>query len=46
MAMTRRTTVGAVFTGPGLPLELRAIDLPEPRGAEILVEVAACTLCG
>jgi alcohol dehydrogenase len=41
-----RTTVAAVFTGPGMPIEFRDIALPELRGAEVLVEVVACTLCG
>jgi alcohol dehydrogenase len=41
-----RTTIAAVFTGPGLPLELREIPIPALREGEILVEVAACTICG
>lgn len=40
-----RTTV-AVFLGPGQPLELREVPLPEVGGADLLVEVVACTLCG
>ncbi len=34
-----------VFNGAGQPLELTRIPLPEPRGAELLVRVACCTLC-
>ena len=41
-----KTTRAAVFLGPGSPLELREIPLPEPAGACLLVEVLACTLCG
>lgn len=41
-----RTTRAAVFHGPGRPIELREFALPSPVGAEILVEVLACTLCG
>jgi putative phosphonate catabolism associated alcohol dehydrogenase len=41
-----RTTRAVVFTGVGTPLEIRDFPLPEPVGAEILVEVIACTLCG
>jgi alcohol dehydrogenase len=40
------TTRAAVFLGPGLPIELREIPLPEVNGAGMLVEVVACTLCG
>jgi putative phosphonate catabolism associated alcohol dehydrogenase len=35
-----------VFHGPDMPLELREFPTPEPEGSEVLVEVAACTLCG
>jgi putative phosphonate catabolism associated alcohol dehydrogenase len=41
-----RTTTAVVFKGAGIPLEVREFPLPEPEGAEILVEVLACTLCG
>jgi alcohol dehydrogenase len=41
-----RTTLAAVFLGPGLPLELREVPLPDVSGARVLVEVLACTLCG
>jgi alcohol dehydrogenase len=41
-----KTTRAAVVLGPGSPLELREITLPEPGGACLLVEVLACTLCG
>ncbi|MGC8643241.1 MAG: zinc-binding dehydrogenase [Isosphaeraceae bacterium] len=34
-----------VFHGPALPLELREFPTPVPQGAEVLVEVIACTLC-
>jgi alcohol dehydrogenase len=36
----------AVFTGPGQPLELREVEVPDPTGTEILVRVLGCTLCG
>jgi alcohol dehydrogenase len=34
-----------VFRGTGRPLEMVQIPVPEPRGAELLVRVACCTLC-
>jgi alcohol dehydrogenase len=34
-----------VFTGAGRPLEMVRFPAPEPRGAEVLVRVACCTLC-
>jgi alcohol dehydrogenase len=42
----KRTTPAAVFRGPGLPLDLQEIALPDVGGAATLVEVLACTLCG
>jgi len=36
----------ALFHGPGRPFELVRFPKPEPRGSEILVHVACCTLCG
>ncbi len=42
----RRTTLAAVFRGPGLSLDLREIAIPEAGGSAMLVEVLACTLCG
>lgn len=36
----------AVFAGIPGALALESIDIPEPRGAEILVRVLGCTLCG
>lgn len=36
----------AVFRGVGLPFDHVEWPLPRPRGAEVLVEVTACTLCG
>jgi alcohol dehydrogenase len=41
-----RTTLAAVFRGPGLPLDLREIPIPDVSGPSVLVEVLACTLCG
>jgi alcohol dehydrogenase len=41
-----RTTIAAVFRGPGIPLDLREIAVPGVSGSAVLVEVAACTLCG
>jgi alcohol dehydrogenase len=35
-----------VFHGPGRPLELREIPLPDLRAGEVLVRVSCCTLCG
>src|SRR5262249_10496086 len=35
----------ALFTGFGEPLELVRFPTPEPRGAEVLVRIACCTLC-
>ncbi len=35
-----------VFHGPGRPLELARIPIPELRPGEVLVRVTACTLCG
>ena len=37
---------GLVFRGAGQPLEVEEFPVPEPRGAEVLVAVSACTLCG
>jgi putative phosphonate catabolism associated alcohol dehydrogenase len=41
-----RSSRALVFHGPGLPLELREFQTPDPEGSEVLVEVVACTLCG
>jgi alcohol dehydrogenase len=35
----------AVFTGPGRPLELVEVPLPDLRAGELLVRVTCCTLC-
>ncbi|MCF6286659.1 MAG: alcohol dehydrogenase catalytic domain-containing protein, partial [Candidatus Hydrogenedentes bacterium] len=40
------TSLAALFHGPQQALELRQIPLPQPAGAEILVRVLGCTLCG
>ena len=40
------TSAAAIFTGPGRPLELRQLDVPELRDGEILVRITVCTLCG
>jgi S-(hydroxymethyl)glutathione dehydrogenase / alcohol dehydrogenase len=39
-------TRAAVFHGPGRPLELREIELEEPREDEVLVRMAAVGICG
>ena len=41
-----RTTIAAVFSGPGKEIEVHEFPLPPLQGPEILVEVLACTLCG
>jgi alcohol dehydrogenase len=43
--MAERAGQAAVFLGPGRPLEFHACEVPEPAGAEVLVRVAACTIC-
>jgi len=35
-----------LFHGPGRPLEVARFPAPDLRGAEILVRVTCCTLCG
>jgi alcohol dehydrogenase len=42
----QREATAAVFVGAGRPLEWRTVPVPEPVGAEVLVRVTACTLCG
>lgn len=39
-------SLAAIFHGTGQPLELRCLPTPQPRGAEVLVRVLGCTLCG
>ncbi len=39
-------TRAALFHGPGQPLEVRGIDLQEPREGEVLVRMAAVGICG
>ena len=39
-------TRAAVFYGPGRPLELREIELEEPREDEVVVRMAAVGICG
>jgi S-(hydroxymethyl)glutathione dehydrogenase/alcohol dehydrogenase len=36
----------AVFHGHGRPLEVREIDLEEPRATDVLVRMAAVGICG
>lgn len=43
---TEKLARAAVFAGPGSPHEIRSFPCPEPAGGEVLVRVAACTLCG
>jgi putative phosphonate catabolism associated alcohol dehydrogenase len=40
------TSMSAIFEGIPGEIALRPIPIPEPRGAEILVRVLGCTLCG
>lgn len=40
------TARAAVFAGAGRPLEFREFELPALAGAEVLVRVLGCTLCG
>jgi S-(hydroxymethyl)glutathione dehydrogenase/alcohol dehydrogenase len=39
-------THAAVFYGPGRPLEVREIELDEPRNDEVVVRMAAVGICG
>jgi S-(hydroxymethyl)glutathione dehydrogenase / alcohol dehydrogenase len=39
-------TRAAVFHGPGRPLEVREIELDEPRDDEVIVRMAAVGICG
>ena len=39
-------TRAALFHAPGRPLEVREIDLAEPRPGEVLVRMAAVGICG
>src|SRR5919109_4245038 len=39
-------TRAALFHAPGVPLEVREIDLAEPRANEVLVRIAAVGICG
>lgn len=39
-------SLAAVFEGTPGRLELREFPTPEPKGAEVLVRVLGCTLCG
>ena len=36
----------AVFYGAGMPLEVREIDLDEPRANDVLVRMSAVGICG
>ncbi|MEE2642492.1 MAG: alcohol dehydrogenase catalytic domain-containing protein [Planctomycetota bacterium] len=42
----QKTSNAALFHGPGQPLELLELPLPQPGPGEILVQVEACTICG
>jgi len=46
MSGTAQTTRVALFEGPGRPLGLVEVPLPELEPGEVLVSVRACTLCG
>lgn len=41
-----RTSLAAVFAGPEKPLAYRQFAVADPQGAEILVRILGCTLCG
>src|SRR2546422_2598243 len=43
---TGMKTRAAVFHGPGRPLEVREIELEEPREDEVVVRMAAVGICG
>jgi alcohol dehydrogenase len=40
------TSLAAIFHETGRELEMRQLARPEPGGAEVLVRVLGCTLCG
>ena len=40
------TSKAALFTGPGQPLSIQSLSLPELREGEALIRVSCCTLCG
>ncbi len=40
------TSRAALFTGPGQPLSIQSLPLPELREGESLIRVSCCTLCG
>src|SRR2546430_15325952 len=43
-AMTSMTAVVKAAAGPGA--EIDQVDVPEPKGADVLIEVAASSICG
>ncbi len=40
------TCRAALFLGPGQPIELRELPIPDLQDAEVLVQVDCCTICG
>jgi (R,R)-butanediol dehydrogenase/meso-butanediol dehydrogenase/diacetyl reductase len=36
----------AIFCGPGLPLEIRAVPDPEPGRGDVVLKVGRCGICG
>lgn len=44
--MDPREMLAARLYEPGQPLRVETVSVPEPRAHEVLVEVAACGLCG
>ena len=40
------TSKAALFAGPGQPLTIKKLGLPELREGEALIRVSCCTLCG
>ncbi|MEZ6063836.1 MAG: zinc-binding dehydrogenase [Planctomycetaceae bacterium] len=40
------SSLAAVFTQPGQPMELRELPVPELRDGEALVRINCCTICG
>ncbi len=42
----KQGALAAIFTGPGVPMSLQRLPLPELAEGEVLIQVRACTLCG
>ncbi len=46
MKVSDSTCRAALFHGPGLPLRLEELPIPEPQAHEALVRIDCCTICG